>query len=399
MVRNANRRRRQLVSRRLSMTPLTVAATLLGMSELALAGDGAVDATRPHPGNGASQVLLKKMEAMEQRIKSLESQLKQKDTPPSRTKAAQETPADGKPRGKANRTLDLAAAPAGDPVADQTPPPGKAQTPGQAPPAGQTAAPDQVAKSAQSAKSAKPIDWEKAGDKGQGDPRHDGFAGSGSRDRRLWRVQVRLRRIPPRTASGRSAPTPPSGAAADLRSSPTTSSSTPRSSSSMPAPASTPTTSCTAPPRLSRFAIDFKIVRPVQLALPRHRPHSDRLHQPAPRADDVLQRQPARTLQWPDPVDLDGAGGQRLTAGSPRASATRCRSAAASRISATISRPRTDANTVPRSGGPMRRDHGCTGSASPAGARRLPPAQQRPGARRGKLGYHAPRPYRAWPAA
>jgi hypothetical protein len=112
MVRNANRRRRRLVSRRLSMTPLTVAATLLGMSELALAGDGAVDATRPYPGdNGASQVLLKKMEAMEQRIKSLESQLKQKDAPP-----AQKTPAaisDGKPRGKANRTLDLAAAPAG----------------------------------------------------------------------------------------------------------------------------------------------------------------------------------------------------------------------------------------------------------------------------------------------
>jgi len=118
MVRNANRRRRQLVSRRLSMTPLTVAATLLGMSELALAGDGAVDAARPYPGdNGASQVLLKKMEAMEQRIKSLESQLKQKDAPP----AAQKTPAaisDGKPRGKANRTLDLAAAPAGDLVAD-----------------------------------------------------------------------------------------------------------------------------------------------------------------------------------------------------------------------------------------------------------------------------------------
>jgi hypothetical protein len=72
------------------MTPLTVAATLLGMSELALAGDGAVDATRPYPGdNGASQVLLKKMEAMEQRVKSLESQLKQKDTP----SPAQKTPA------------------------------------------------------------------------------------------------------------------------------------------------------------------------------------------------------------------------------------------------------------------------------------------------------------------
>ena len=140
------------------MTPLTVAATLLGMSELALAGDGAVDAARPYPGdNGASQVLLKKMEAMEQRIKSLESQLKQKDAPA----AAQKTPAaisDGKPRGKANRTLDLAAAPAGDLVAD-------APLPAQTAAPGQTAAPDQADKSAKSAKAAKPDTLEKAGDK------------------------------------------------------------------------------------------------------------------------------------------------------------------------------------------------------------------------------------------
>ena len=108
------------------MMPLTVAATLLGT----LAGDGAVDATGPHPGeNGASQVLLKKMEAMEQRIKSLESQLKQKDAPPP----AQKTPAaispDGKLRGKASRTPDFAAAaPAGDLVAD-TPPPARRRHP------------------------------------------------------------------------------------------------------------------------------------------------------------------------------------------------------------------------------------------------------------------------------
>jgi hypothetical protein len=136
------------------MMPLTVAATLLGMSELALAGDGAVDATGPHLGeNGASQVLLKKMEAMEQRIKSLESQLKQKDAPPP----AQKTPAaispDGKLRGKASRTPDFAAAAsAGDLVAD-TPPPGQA------------AAPDQADKSAKSAKAAKPDTLEKTGDK------------------------------------------------------------------------------------------------------------------------------------------------------------------------------------------------------------------------------------------
>jgi hypothetical protein len=146
------------------MTPLAVAATLLGMSELALAGDGAVDAARPYPGdNGASQVLLKKMEAMEQRIKSLESQLKQKDAPPP----AQKTPAaisDGKPRGKANRTLDLAAAPAGDLVAD-APLPGQTAAPAQTAAPGQTAAPDQADKSAKSAKAAKPDTLEKAGDK------------------------------------------------------------------------------------------------------------------------------------------------------------------------------------------------------------------------------------------
>jgi hypothetical protein len=146
------------------MTPLTVAATLLGMSELALAGDGAVDAARPYPGdNGASQVLLKKMEAMEQRIKSLESQLKQKDAPA----AAQKTPAaisDGKPRGKANRTLDLAAAPAGDLVAD-APLPSQTAAPAQTAAPGQTAAPDQADKSAKSAKAAKPDTLEKAGDK------------------------------------------------------------------------------------------------------------------------------------------------------------------------------------------------------------------------------------------
>ena len=166
MTANTNRRRRQLMSGRLPMASLTVAATILGLLEVALAGDGAADMTQAPSGNAATQALLKKMDSMEQRIKSLETQLKQRDTPPSRTKAAVETPAEGKPRSKARTTGDLAAsAPAGDAAAAQTPSSGKAQPPGQAPPAGQTTSPDQLAKSDQPDKSAKPIDWDKAADK------------------------------------------------------------------------------------------------------------------------------------------------------------------------------------------------------------------------------------------
>ena len=150
MITTANGRRRQCMSRRWPMATLTAAA-LLGMSEVALAGEGAADTTQA--GNSANQALMKKMDAMEQRIKSLEAQLKQKDAPPSRSKGAAEGPSEAKPRGKASRTLDLAAAaPAGDPVAD-APPPDKA------------AAPDQADKSAKPAKATKPDTIEKTADK------------------------------------------------------------------------------------------------------------------------------------------------------------------------------------------------------------------------------------------
>jgi len=140
MITKANRRRRQFMSGRLPVASLTVAATLLGLSEVALAGDGAADPTQAQSGNAASQALLKKMDAMEQRIRSLESQLKQKDAPP-RAKAAAETAADGKPRSKTSRTVDLAAsAPAGDAAAET-------------PPASQKGSPDQPDKSLQPRKS------------------------------------------------------------------------------------------------------------------------------------------------------------------------------------------------------------------------------------------------------
>ena len=51
---------------------------------------------------------------------------------------------------------------------------------------------------------------------------------------------------------------------------------------------------------------------PVQLARAGHRSDPDRLHQRAPRADAVLQRDAARALQRPHSFDLEGAGDEHL---------------------------------------------------------------------------------------
>ena len=62
-----------------------------------------------------------------------------------------------------------------------------------------------------------------------------------------------------------------------------------------------------------RAAVDrFQDRRSVQLAGAGNRPRSDRLHQPASRADAVLQRAAAGNIQRPHPLDLDGAVEQRL---------------------------------------------------------------------------------------
>jgi hypothetical protein len=151
------------MSGRLPMASLTVAAMLLGLSEVALAGDGAADTTQAQSGNAASQALLKKMDAMEQRIRSLESQLKQKDAPP-RQKTAAET-VEGKPRSKTSRATDLAAStPAGD-AAAETPPSSQKGSPDQS---GKSAQPDKSAQPGnpdQPGKATKPIDWDKAAEK------------------------------------------------------------------------------------------------------------------------------------------------------------------------------------------------------------------------------------------
>jgi hypothetical protein len=170
MTTNTNQRRWQLMSGRLPMASLTVAAALLGLSEVAPAGDSAADTTQAQSGNAASQALLKKMDAMEQRIRSLEAQLKQKDAPP-RPKAGAETAAEGKPRSKTSRTVDLAAsAPAAD-AAAETPPSNQKTSPDQAGKSDQSgkssqpANSDQSAKSDQPGKSDKSIDWDKAAEK------------------------------------------------------------------------------------------------------------------------------------------------------------------------------------------------------------------------------------------
>ena len=56
----------------------------------------------------------------------------------------------------------------------------------------------------------------------------------------------------------------------------------------------------------------FQDRRSVQLAGAGNRPRSDRLHQPASRADAVLQRAAAGNIQRPHPFDLDGPVEQRL---------------------------------------------------------------------------------------
>ncbi len=58
---------------------------------------------------------------MEQRIKSLEAELKQKDAPPSPPKASAKSTLDAKPQSATNRTFQAAAAPAGTPPAEITP--------------------------------------------------------------------------------------------------------------------------------------------------------------------------------------------------------------------------------------------------------------------------------------
>ena len=122
---------------------------------------------------------------------------------------------------------------------------------------------------------------------------------------------ARSRTRPP-AGSGRTASTPAASCCCRPIRSPTTSSSTPRSSSSTPAPASTTTTSCTAPPRssscgsTSRSSTSSTGARPGIDLIPIG--YINQHHEPT----QFYSVHAARALQRPHPVDLEGAGDQRL---------------------------------------------------------------------------------------
>jgi hypothetical protein len=157
MILNRNGRRQQLGWGRFSVTAC-VTACLVGSCNPTLAGDD-VGSLPPAPTGGiTNEALLKKMEAMEQRIKSLEAQLKDKDKEKEKDKAPSAPAAksaaaapDGKPGikpgNKPNDTKGTAApnAPQGKPSAEP--------------------ASDQAAKLDQASEPAKPAADEKSGDK------------------------------------------------------------------------------------------------------------------------------------------------------------------------------------------------------------------------------------------
>lgn len=99
MICDANRRREQLGRRRFPVATLVV-ASLAGFSNHALAEDNTASLTPAQTGGITNQALLQKMEAMEQRIKSLEAQLKDKDTDKARDKDKEKDKASSAPAAK-----------------------------------------------------------------------------------------------------------------------------------------------------------------------------------------------------------------------------------------------------------------------------------------------------------
>jgi hypothetical protein len=97
---------------------LIAAASILGMSnEAAFAVDNGTPIAQPASSDVTNQALLKKLEAMEQRIKSLESQLKQKASAQATDQqVSADTTGSIKPRNKSSKMYDQAAV-----VPDATP--------------------------------------------------------------------------------------------------------------------------------------------------------------------------------------------------------------------------------------------------------------------------------------
>jgi len=117
-----NREQRLLssVSARFGVAALMAAGSFLGLGEQALAGDA-------DTAQVTNQALLKKLDAMEQRIKSLEAQLKRKDAPASAPKASAEIAAGPKPPNAANRTRNASIAVSDAVPATQNPSPAPAK--------------------------------------------------------------------------------------------------------------------------------------------------------------------------------------------------------------------------------------------------------------------------------
>jgi hypothetical protein len=106
MILNTNRRRARLGGRGFPVAAF-VAASLAGFSNHALAEDAGL--TPASTGDTTNQVLLKKMEAMEQRIKSLESKLKEKEASSAPPRSTTDITSNAKPQNKPNKIPDAAA--------------------------------------------------------------------------------------------------------------------------------------------------------------------------------------------------------------------------------------------------------------------------------------------------
>ncbi len=139
---------------RFPLALLVSAAPFLAVCEQAIAGETYADLGQPASNDVTNQTLLRKIDAMEQRIKALETQLKQKNSA-SGTKAPDKIASNPKSGDAQEKAGDQPAPAAGDKQGKQT---------GASP--AQPAKPDQSATSPdQPDKSATPADTAKAGDK------------------------------------------------------------------------------------------------------------------------------------------------------------------------------------------------------------------------------------------
>ena len=110
MALKAEVRPKSSVRRGIAVAAVATAAALLAACTAALASDSHVDVEQPASGSVANQALLKKIDAMERRIKSLETQVKQKDPPAAASSASAGSASNIEPTSKASTTPNRSAA-------------------------------------------------------------------------------------------------------------------------------------------------------------------------------------------------------------------------------------------------------------------------------------------------